>query len=69
IRKLKQKPQEPSTKPEEKLSPNIRDLENRLSLALKARVRLHAGKNNKGRLEIFYSSLDELEQVLEKLLG
>jgi ParB family chromosome partitioning protein len=49
-------------------SPNVRDLEERLGESLKTRVRLHATSPDKGRIEIAYSSLDELDRILEVLL-
>jgi ParB family chromosome partitioning protein len=49
-------------------SPNVRDLQRRLSHSLKTRVRLTTTSKNKGRIEIAYSSLDELDRLLEVLL-
>jgi ParB family chromosome partitioning protein len=48
-------------------SPAIRDLVERLQRALGARVRI-AHRGGRGRLEIHYSSLDELDRILKKLL-
>lgn len=47
---------------------NVRDLQRRLSQSLKTRVRLTKNSKNKGRIEIAYSSLDELDRLLEVLL-
>ena len=49
-------------------SANVRALEERLTHSLHTRVKVHPGKGNKGRLEISYSSLDELDRILEVLL-
>jgi len=50
------------------LSPEILDLENRLSTLLGARVRIHPKKNMKqGRIELQYFSLDELDNILDKV--
>ncbi len=47
---------------------NVRDLQRRLTQSLKTRVRLTKSSKNKGRIEIAYSSLDELDRLLEVLL-
>lgn len=49
-------------------SANVRDLQDRLCQTLKTKVRLSVGKNNKGKIEISYNSLDELDRLLEVLL-
>jgi len=49
-------------------SPAIRDLEQRLTRLLGARVRLHdRGGNRGGRIEIDYANLDDLDRILEYL--
>ena len=48
-------------------SPNVRDLQERLCKTLKTPVKLVSRKKNKGRIEIAYSSLDELDRLLEIL--
>ncbi|RLB52453.1 MAG: chromosome partitioning protein ParB [Deltaproteobacteria bacterium] len=48
-------------------SANVRDLETRLSHSLGSRVVLK-DKKGKGRVEISYSSFDELDRLLDKLL-
>jgi len=46
--------------------PEIRELEDRLTTELGSKVRIsHRGK--KGKLEIFYSSLDELDGILQRI--
>ncbi len=47
--------------------PDIVHLETRLSDTLGAQVLLHAGRNGKGKLEIRYNSLDELDGILEHI--
>lgn len=58
----------PPAAPPPARSPNVRDVEERLSRALKTRVRLVSRGKERGRLEINYSSLDELDRLLEVLL-
>jgi ParB family chromosome partitioning protein len=49
-------------------SPHIRDLENSLTSQLGLRVQVRsAAKKGKGRLIIHYSSLDQFDQLLERL--
>lgn len=49
-------------------SPHIRDLENSLTSQLGLRVQVKSGaKKGKGRLVIHYSSLDQFDQLLERL--
>jgi len=50
------------------LSAHIRDLERNLTSQLGMRVQVRGGsKKNKGRLIIHYSSLDQFDQVIERL--
>ncbi len=51
----------------QKQSANVRALQDRLTTSLKTRVRL-VGKGNRGKIEISYGSLDELDRILEVLL-
>lgn len=50
------------------VSANVRDLQDRLTRALKTRVRVVTTNPHKGRIEIGYNSLDELDRLLEVLL-
>jgi ParB family chromosome partitioning protein len=50
-------------------SPVVRDLEARLARHLGARVRVSARPDGRGRIEIDYHSLDELDRLLEQLLS
>lgn len=50
------------------VSPNARDLQERLARALGTRVTLHVAAGGRGRIELAYSSLDELERLIEVLL-
>ncbi len=56
---------EPSEKHKRPVDPNVRDLEERLSQSLKTAVRLHVSKKGKGRIEIKYTSFDDLDRLLE----
>lgn len=47
-----------------KKDPNIQKLEENLAVSLGAPVKIHHGKQGKGRLEIRYSSLEELDGIL-----
>jgi ParB family chromosome partitioning protein len=49
--------------------PNIRKLESELTDKLGARVRLQHGSSGKGRVLIDYTTLDELDGILEHLRG
>ena len=50
------------------LSAEVLDLENQLTRYLGTQVRVHPKKNMKqGRLEVQYFSLDELDQILERI--
>ena len=53
--------------PESPVDPNISRLETDLSGRLGAKVRIQHQQNGKGRLEIHYTSLDELDGVLGKI--
>jgi len=58
----------PSAKKEKRKLPEVADLEDRLIQALGTKVSIrHKGK--KGRIEIEYYSLDELDRLLELFLG
>ncbi|MDH5299757.1 MAG: ParB/RepB/Spo0J family partition protein [Gammaproteobacteria bacterium] len=53
--------------PEQKVSvedPNIRSLEERISERLGAKIKIAQSGKGKGRLEIYYNSLDELDGIL-----
>jgi ParB family chromosome partitioning protein len=65
VRRLKRNAKPKQTPPK---SANVQDLEARLARSLKTRVRLQQSSKNKGRIEIAYSSLDELDRILEVLL-
>jgi ParB family chromosome partitioning protein len=67
VKRLKQ-PEQPRPAADSKLSANVRDLQQRLTRSLKTRVRLKPGQRGHGRIEINYSSLDELDRLLELLL-
>ena len=50
-----------------KADANIRKLENDLTDKLGARVQIHQGAKGKGKLVIQYTSLDELDGILERI--
>lgn len=50
-------------------SAEVRDLEERLQRALAARVQIKHGRGGRGQLTIRYSSLDELDSILDTILG
>lgn len=52
-----------------KKSANIRDLEERLSRALGSRIRVDDEGDGKGKITVPYSSLDELDRLIERFLG
>ncbi len=55
-------------KPEPKpKSANVKDLENKLSKSLGARVTVHDHGEGKGSIRVAYTSLDELDRLLVKL--
>jgi len=64
VKALKRPPSADSTPS----SPNVKNLQERLARTLKTRVRLVASDKNRGRIEINYASLDELDRLLEILL-
>jgi len=49
-------------------SPEIRKLEERLQRSVGAKVRIHDNRG-RGRIEIAYSSLEELDRLLERISG
>lgn len=61
--------QPPAPKTAEKKDPDVQALENRLSDHFAAPVQIDYNRKGKGKLVIGYSSLDELEQILEKMQG
>ena len=65
VRQLLQPPQrKPAPAPAD---PNIRHLENSLSDRLGATVVIRPGRGGRGKLEISYNSLDELDGILEHI--
>jgi len=61
-----QQPRQPKAPPPRK-DPDIRQLESSLSGKLGASVQIRPGRAGKGRLEISYNSLDELDGILEHI--
>ena len=68
VRREREPPAEGAAAPPGRPSASARDLETRLSRSLGARVRVVEASNGRGQLAIHYSSLDELDRILAKLL-
>ena len=49
------------------IDPNILSLEKDLTSLLGLKVKINNKSNNKGSLQLFYNSLDQLEPVIDKL--
>lgn len=49
------------------IEPNVKALQERLSEKLGAKVKIAQGAKGRGRLEVSYSSLDELDSILQKM--
>lgn len=64
---LVQRASKPSTEPKE-ISPLLADAEKRLASSLKTRVRVVPRSHKRGRLEIHYTSLAALDEILQKLM-
>lgn len=74
VRSLKKKPEEKQTgtakASETGDSPEIRDLISRLERSLATRCRLdHKKKGQSGKLTIEYESLEDLDRIIDRLLG
>lgn len=66
VRKLIEAKENPPAE-EEKEDPNIRHLQEDLSNKLGAKVKIHYSATGKGKLEIQYNSLDELDGILNHI--
>ncbi|MCB1874805.1 MAG: chromosome partitioning protein ParB, partial [Chromatiales bacterium] len=62
VRKFQEQSKDKPAKPAE--DPNVRRLQLDLSEKIGARVTIHQGSKGKGKLQIEYNSLDELEGIL-----
>lgn len=69
VRQLLAQSEEKHTPQPQKKDPNIAALETRLSEQLGARVAIHHQAKGRGRIEIRYSDLDELQRLLDQLQG
>lgn len=65
----KERAGEPARPARPQPSASVRDLEVRLERALGTKVRLKQKSNQAGTIEVDYASLDQLDGLLEKLLG
>jgi ParB family chromosome partitioning protein len=59
----------PQPRPKPAATASVRDLESKLERALGTRVRLNQKSPQAGLLEIEYHSLDQLDGILDKILG
>ena len=59
----------PGKTPEEKKTPAVRDVEDRLQKALGTRVTLRPKDARSGVIEVHYHSLDELDGLILRLTG
>lgn len=50
------------------VDPNIKDLENKLLTSLGTKVRIKHGAGGRGKMEIEYYSLDQLQGILDRML-
>lgn len=70
IRKRASKERDPAEPRAAKKSASVRDLENRLTKSLGAQVSIEEERGGKsGRIHIRYIDLDDLDRLLERLLG
>jgi hypothetical protein len=67
VRRERDSGQRPPNRPVQQ-SPAARDLVRRLEHALATKVKLVEASPKSGHLEIYYTSLDELDAVLAKIL-
>ncbi|MBS3803664.1 MAG: ParB/RepB/Spo0J family partition protein [Oleiphilaceae bacterium] len=67
VRRLQQEAGAKPTRAKGELDPNIRALQNDLADRLGARVSIDHGQRGKGKLVIEYSSLDELDGILDHI--
>jgi ParB family chromosome partitioning protein len=58
-----------STRTTPKRDPHVAAVEDRLRQRLGTKVHLRAGENNRGRIEIEYYTLDDLERILDMIQG
>lgn len=66
VRRMLQKKKGEEEKPE-RISPDIKKLEEDLSKLLGSVVNLHCNAKGKGRMVVSYNSLDELEGIMERI--
>jgi ParB-like chromosome segregation protein Spo0J len=59
----------PSRPGRQRLDPNLRELQEQVQQALATRVRLKPSAAGGGKIEIRYSSDDELERLVEQLVA
>ncbi|OOY42334.1 chromosome partitioning protein ParB, partial [Solemya velum gill symbiont] len=67
VRRMQGEDESRPAKPEPVADPNILTLERDLTEKLGASVKVKSGPKGKGKLEISYNSLDELEGIIEHI--
>lgn len=67
--KLAAPPDHKSKKPPEKKDPNVAEIEDDLRRRLGAKVNIRTMKKNRGKIEIEYYNLDDLDRILNVLRG
>lgn len=67
VRKLSKKPDTRIKAQEPKIEIETRDLEEKLRLHLGLQVKIFPTSNNSGRVEVYYSSLDEFQRLFDHL--
>lgn len=65
---IKNMAKEPKQKKILKLSPEMKEVEKTISMQLGSKVKIVNKKNNSGKIEINYTSMDDLERIMD-LLG
>lgn len=65
---IKNMAKEPKQKKLLKLSPEMKEVEKTISMQLGSKVKIVNKKNNSGKIEINYTSMDDLERIMD-LLG
>lgn len=64
---LTEQEQPPQSKKPKTLDPNIEALQNQLAETLGAKVKINHSSKGKGKLEISYTDLNELDQILQRI--
>lgn len=69
VKKIQQEKDQPEAKEEVKIDPKMeaicRDLEEKMKVILGTKVAINQKDNQKGRIEIEYYSMDELDRIMD----